>query len=157
VNASNEARAVAVCLAAVSAALAACTVAGATPRAVPAGTVSGCPHNVLPLTAPLTVYAPSVRRAALRFVATTLAQRSKNPKQLVGAKTLQVALVSRWLPSGWIKDECGKTVWERSVEVGVYFPAMDLPHNPIGRCNACDRLTLIASRTPEGWTVWGIY
>jgi hypothetical protein len=34
---------------------------------------------------------------------------------------------------------------------------MDLPHNPIGRCNACDRITLMASRTGKGWTVWGIY
>jgi hypothetical protein len=56
-----------------------------------------------------------------------------------------------------IKDECGTTVWERSVEVGVYFPAMDLPHNPIGRCNAYDRITLFPSRTSSGWTVWGIY
>jgi hypothetical protein len=157
VSASNMARPVAGCLAAVMAGIAACSVAAAAPRAVPAGTSNGCPHNVLPLTAPLIAYAPSIRRAALRFVATTLARKSKGPEQFVGARTLQVGLVSRWLPSGWIKDECGKTVWERSVEVGVYFPAMDLPHNPLGRCNACDRLTLIASRTRSGWSVWGVY
>jgi hypothetical protein len=153
VNASNVTRAVAICLAAVTAALAECAAAAAAPRAVPAGTFNGRPHDVLPLPGPLASYAPAVRKVVLNFVATTLAHESKKPNEFVGARTLQVALVSRWLPSGWIKDECGKTVWERSVEVGVYFPAMDLPHNPIGRCNACDRITLITSRTSSGWTV----
>ena len=150
-------RAAAVCVTAVTAAFASCTVAAATPGAVPAGTFNGCPRGALPLSAPLASYAPTVRKVVLRFVSTTLAHRSKTPNQLVGARTLQIALVSRWLPSGWIETECGKTVWERSVEVGVYFPAMDLPHDPIGHCNACDRLTLIASLTRSGWAVWGVY
>jgi len=156
-NASNVARAAAVHVAAMVVALAACTVAAAAPRAVPAGTFNGCPHGVLPLPSPLASYAPTVRKVVLRFVATTLAHKSNKPKEFVGARTLQVALVSRWFPSGWIRDECGKTVWERSVEAGVYFPAMDLPHNPIGHCNDCAHITLIASRTANGWTVWGIY
>lgn len=93
----------------------------------------------------------------LRFVATTLARRSKTPKQFVGARTTGVSFVRNWLPSGWIKNECGKTVWLRSIAVYVYFPAMDLPHNPIGHCNDCDHMVLITSRTRRGWTVWGIY
>lgn len=62
-----------------------------------------------------------------------------------------------WLPSGWIKSECGATVWERSLAVAVYLPALDLPHNPVGRCGDCDHLTFIASRVRDGWTVWGVY
>lgn len=156
-NASKMARAVAPYLATMVVALAACTVAVATPRAVPAGTFNGCPHAVWPLPGPLASYAPTVRVVVGRFVATTLAHRSKKPKEFVGARTTGVRLVSGWLPSGWIKAECGRTVWERSVAVSVYFPAMDLPHNPIGRCNDCDHITLITSRTSSGWTVWGIY
>jgi hypothetical protein len=29
--------------------------------------------------------------------------------------------------------------------VSVYFPAMDLPHNPIGHYNDCDQITFVAS------------
>lgn len=117
----------------------------------------GCPPGVLPLTRPLASYARPVRSAVLHFVATTFARSAKNPKQFVGARTTGVELVRNWLPSGWIRDECGRTVWERSIAVFVYFPAMDLPHNPIGHCNDCDHTTFIASRTATGWTVWGVY
>ena len=70
---------------------------------------------------------------------------------------MKVLLVRRWLPSDWIKQECGLTVWRRSVAVAVYFPRLDKPHNPIGHCNACAVLTFIAARTLGGWTVWARY
>jgi hypothetical protein len=144
-------------LAVASVALSVCAAAAAAPRGVPAGTFNGCPHNVLPLRRSAAAYAPTVRPAMLRFVATAFARRSKNPKQLIGARTTGVQLVRNWLPSGWIKNECGKQVWRRSLAVFVYFPAMDIPHNPIGHCNDCDHITFITSRTPTGWTVWGLY
>ena len=131
--------------------------ASASGRSVPFGTFSGCPPHVLPLPDSAAQYAPTVRKVVLRFVATTFALRSKTPKKLDGARTTGVLLVRHWLPSGWIKSECGRNVWERSIAVQVYFPALDLPHNPIGHCNDCARLIFIASRTSTGWTVWGEY
>jgi len=68
-----------------------------------------------------------------------------------------VTLVRDWLASGWIKEECGRIVWQRSVAVGVYFAAMDVPHNPIGHCNDCDHITFITARTSSAWRVWGSY
>jgi hypothetical protein len=131
--------------------------ASAAPQNVPAGTFYGCPHHVLPLPGSAASYASTVRAVVLRFVATTFARRSKTPKQLIGAQTTGVQLVRDWLPSGWIKSECGNAVWQRSIAVFVYFRAMDLPHNPIGHCNDCDHITFITSRTATGWTVWGLY
>jgi hypothetical protein len=126
-------------------------------KSVPAGTFSGCPRHVLPLPGSAASYAPTVRKVVLRFVATTFAPTSKRPKKLGGARTTGVLLVRHWFPSGWIKSECGRSVWERSIAVQVYFPALDLPHNPIGHCNDCARLMFVASRTSTGWTVWGEY
>jgi hypothetical protein len=123
----------------------------------PAGTFRGCPSSVLPLPGSAAAYAPVVRNVVLGFVHTGFAQMSRTPKKLVGASTGRVLLVRNWLPSGWIKTECGQIVWQNSIAVGVYFPAMDLPHNPIGHCNACDRITFLASETTRGWTVWGDY
>lgn len=154
---SNVARAVAVYPAAVAVALAASTVAAAAPASVPAGTLNGCPHDVLPLPGLLASYAPTVRRVVLRFVATTFARRSKTPQQLAAARIRQIILVRHWFPSGWIKSECGNAVWQNSVALDVYFPRLDKPHNPVGHCNACDHITFITSRTSGGWTVWGIY
>jgi hypothetical protein len=138
-------------------AISACATAKAAPQSVPTGTFNGCPRHVLPLPGSATSYTPAVRKVVLRFVTTTFARRSKTPKQLIGARTTGVQLVRHWLPSGWIKSECGKAVWDRSIAVFVYFPAMDLPHNPIGHCNDCDHITFITSRTPTDWTVWGLY
>ena len=137
--------------------IAACAAAAARPQSVPSGTFDGCPRHVLALPGSAASYAPAVRTVVLRFVSTTFARRSKTPKQLVSARATGVQLVRDWLPSGWIKRECGKVVWQRSLAVSVYFPALDLPHNPIGHCNDCDHIAFIASRTPMGWTVWGVY
>jgi len=136
---------------------AACAAALAAPRGVPAGTFTGCPHDVRPLPGPLPAYAPIVAKVVLAFVHTSFAHMSRTPKRLGGARTTAIFLVRRWLPSGWIKSECGLAVWRRSVAVLVYFPAIDLPHNPVGRCNDCDHIAFIASRTLGRWTVWGDY
>jgi hypothetical protein len=128
--------------------------AAAARAGVPAGTFHGCPAHVLPLP---TSYEPALDRIVLHFVHDPLAARSKDPSYVDGARVTGRILVRRWLPSGWIKDECGRLVWERSVAVSVYFPKLDLPHNPVGHCNECAVSLLIASWTARGWTVWGIY
>jgi hypothetical protein len=61
------------------------------------------------------------------------------------------------VPSGWIKSECGLAVWQRSLAVSVYFPAMDPPHNPIGHRDDCAHIIFLASKTILGWTDWGNY
>ncbi|HJX53437.1 MAG TPA: hypothetical protein VJ801_11790, partial [Polyangia bacterium] len=61
-----------------------------------------------------------------------------------------------WLPSGWIKTECGNGVWQRSVGVSVRFPAMEYP-NPKGPCNDCAHVTLLLGKTRHGWVTWGNY
>jgi hypothetical protein len=122
----------------------------------PPGTFNGCPHDALPLPAgPLSSYQREARIAALQFVRTSFVHISRTPRKLVGARTTGVFLVRHWLPSGWIKTECGIGAWRRSVGVNVYFPKMDLPRNPVGRCNDCARITFLASRTLGGWTIWG--
>jgi hypothetical protein len=60
------------------------------------------------------------------------------------------------LPSGWIREECGKRVWLRSVAVGVGFPAMEYP-NPVGPCNSCAHVVLLLGKTRGGWVTWGNY
>jgi len=136
----------------------ACGAALATTPGVPPGTFSGCPRDTRPLPAhPLTAYAPAVRSAALQFVRTSFTHISQKPAELAGARTTSTFLVTKWLPSGWIKSECGVALWRRSVGVNVYFPAMDLPHNPIGHCNACAHIVFLAAPTRGGWTVWGDY
>jgi hypothetical protein len=148
-----------VCAVFVTTALAAVAATTLTARAgVPSGTFSGCPHNVRPLPArPLSSYAPAVRKAVQQFVRTSFVHISRTPAKLVGARTTTAFLVTNWLPSGWIKSECGSRVWQRSVGVGVYFPAMDPAHNPVGHCNDCARIIFLTSRTLGGWTVWGDY
>jgi hypothetical protein len=74
---------------------------------------------------------------------------------IAGARARRVLLVRNWLPSGWVKHECGLAVWQRSVVVAVYYPAMDPPRNPIGHCDACATIEFLVSRTRRGWLVWG--
>jgi hypothetical protein len=125
---------------------------------VPVGTFAGCPRDVRPLSSPLASYEPAVKRAVLAFVQTGFLKYAKSPpSELVGARAVKVLLVRHWLPSGWIKQECGLLVWQRSVAVDVYFPRLDKPHNPVGHCNACASLVFITARTPTGWTVWARY
>lgn len=141
--------------------VAACTTATASfAGSRPPGTFNGCPRGTLPLTEPATGYAPTVDTVVLRFIHTSYLRetRSHEPKaKLARAKITGVILVRHWLPSGWIKSECGQVVWLRSLAVTIYFPAMNPPHNPVGSCNACAHVVLLTSRTRRGWTVWGIY
>jgi hypothetical protein len=48
-------------------------------------------------------------------------------------------------------------VWSRSIAAHVYFPELDLPHNPVGRYNDRDRVTYLISKTANGWIVWRNY
>jgi hypothetical protein len=122
--------------------------------AVPAGTIHGCPHGVRPLPA---AYAAPVSHATLAYVHDLAVHGSHPAGWYAGARVTGVLLVRHWFPSGWVKDECGRTVWLRSAGASVYFPAQDMPHNPVGRCNACARIVFLVSLTARGWTVWGTY
>jgi hypothetical protein len=124
----------------------------------PFGTFNGCPRETQPLPERVAAFERPLRGTVLRFVHTAFPRISKaRAEQLVGARVRAIILVRHWLPSGWIKSECGLTVWRNSVAVDVYFPRMDRPHNPIGHCNACAHLTFLAALTRGGWTVWGDY
>jgi hypothetical protein len=122
----------------------------------PVGTFNGCPVGLKPLS---TTYKPAARHAAIVFLATTYVKWNKERHwglRLAGARVGDPFPVRRWLPSGWIKTECGNQVWRRSVGVGVRFPAM-LYRNPKGPCNACAHVTLLLGETPRGWVTWGNY
>ena len=56
--------------------------------------------------------------------------------------------VRDWLPSGRIKRECGRVVWERSVVVDFDLPAM-------GPCEACAHVVFLLGKTRRGWITWG--
>lgn len=106
-------------------------------------------------------YAPAVNKAVKRFLSGPYLQMARShpgwSTKVKGAEVETVAFVPNWLPGGWIKSECGTLVWSRSVAAGVYFPELDLPHNPVGRCNDCDHVTYLLSKTADGWVVWGNY
>jgi hypothetical protein len=151
-------RAFASVVAVVAAVGVACGAALATPSGVPPGTFSGCPRDTRPLPLqPLATYAPAVRSAVLQFVRTSFTHISHTPAKLAGARTTDAFLVTKWVPSGWIKSECSVALWRRSVGVNVYFPAMDPAHNPVGHCNDCAHIVFLAAQTRGGWTVWGDY
>lgn len=134
------------------------TAAPARTAGPPPGTFSGCPHDTRPLPRRLSASVRTVRSAVEQFVRTSLWKVASAPaSELVGARVGDVVRVSDWLPSGWIRSECGRAVWRDSVAVGVYVPRLDKPHNPVGHCNACAHVTLLAARTAGGWTVWGDY
>jgi hypothetical protein len=77
--------------------------------------------------------------------------------KLDGARANRVLRVSAWLPSGWIKTECGLLVWKRSLAVGVFFPAMSPAHNPVGRRASCASITYLIAKLLGEWVVWGNY
>ncbi len=139
---------------AVAAALAATLVAAATASATPPpGTLAGCPSGVVSL--PPTTR--GVVSAVQQFVRTTLPKLTPHPADLAGARVQSIVRVTRWKPSGWIKTECGVRLWRDSLAVGVYFPKVDKPHNPVGRCNACAHIVVLLAHTRAGWIVWGRY
>ena len=137
------------------AALALCA-AGTSAAGKPAGTFTGCPSGLVAVPAG---YAAQARHAATVFLTTTYAawNRERHWKlRLAGAEVGTPLRVTQWLPSGWIKSECGTTVWSRSVAVPIRFPAMEYP-NPKGPCNACAHVTFLLGRTAARWVVWGNY
>ena len=149
-------RAARVFLASVMVATMACSVALGATGGKPVGTFDGCPTALQPVP---TAYKTTARHAATIFLTTTYAKWDRERHwaiRLAGAQVGQPFLVQHWLPSGWIKSECGTNVWQRSVGVHVTFPAMEYP-NPKGPCNACSHVTLILGKSQYGWTTWGNY
>jgi hypothetical protein len=114
----------------------------------PAGTFAGCPAGLRPVPANYLAATPPV---AVRF-----AKAHAQGTRTRGAHATLVLRVPHWFPSGWIKTECGLTVWQRSVAVNVEFPAMEYP-NPKGPCDACAHLVYLLGYTAHGWKVWGNY
>jgi hypothetical protein len=128
--------------------------AGAFGRTI--GTFNGCPHGLQAL--PLT-WRHEAATEAMTFLTTTYAAWNRQRHwalRMAGAQGGAPFLVRRWLPSGWIKRECGRTVWARSVGVTFIFPAMEYP-NPKGPCNACAHVTLLLGKTRSAWVSWGNY
>jgi hypothetical protein len=120
------------------------------------GTFNGCPRGLKAL--PVT-WRVQARAEAREFLTTTYAAWNRERHwglRLAGAQEGAPFLVRHWLPSGWIKSECGQTVWARSVGVTFVFPAMEYP-NPKGPCNACAHVTLLLGKTPTRWVTWGNY
>jgi hypothetical protein len=122
--------------------------------ATPVGTFAGCPLGVEPLLGTVASYASAARSTALSFVHS---HASRLKLKDAGARANRVLRVTGWLPSGWIKTECGSIVWERSLAVGVFFPAMNPAHNPVGPCASCASVTYLISKLRRGWVVWGNY
>jgi hypothetical protein len=134
----------------------ACGSALAATHGKPVGTFNGCPVGLQPLSAS---YKPAARHAAIVFLTNTYAKWNKERHwgmRLAGARVGNPFQVRHWLPSGWIKTECGNHVSQRSVGVDVRFPAMEYP-NPKGPCNACAHVTLLLGKTHHGWVTWGNY
>ena len=144
---------IAVALAVLAVAVLAARAGTARPSGPPPGTFAGCPHRVRPLPTSLA----GLPRAVIAFVHSRFLRIEPHHGDVTGARVVTVFRVSKWLPSGWIKSECGLNVWRRSAGVDVYFPKLDKPHNPVGHCNACASLVFIASLTSGGWTIWGDY
>ena len=122
----------------------------------PVGTFSGCPRGLQAL--PLT-WRHEAATGAMTFLTTTYATWNRERHwglRMAGAQEGAPFLVRRWLPSGWIKSECGQTVWARSVGVTFVFPAMEYPY-PKGPCNACAHVTLLLGKTRNAWVTWGNY
>jgi hypothetical protein len=134
----------------------ACAAALAGTDGKPVGTFNGCPVGLQPLS---TTYKPAARHAATVFLTTTYAMWNKERHwgmRMAGAQVGEPFFVRHWLPSGWIKAECGNKVWRRSLGVNVGFPAMEYP-NPLGPCNDCAHVTLLLGKTQRGWVTWGNY
>jgi hypothetical protein len=122
----------------------------------PPGTFAGCPTG---LQSPPPNYAATARHAAGLFLTTTYTQWNRQHHwgiKLEGAQVGAPVRTQKWLPSGWIKSECGVAAWQRSVAVPIRFPAMEYP-NPKGPCDACAHTTFLLGDTAHGWKVWGSY
>lgn len=125
----------------------------------PAGTFHGCPSGLVALPTNAARWRTEARQAAQHFLRTTYARWDRQHHwrlRLRGATAGRPFLASRWLPSGWIKTECGSTTRERSVVVPIGLPAMRYP-NPVGPCADCASLRLLLGLTRHGWTAWGQY
>jgi hypothetical protein len=134
-----------------------CSAAFASVNGKPAaGTFNGCPAQLQSLGA-RAQWQPAARHSAMTFLKTTYTRWNKARHwglRLAGAKEGTPFLVRHWLPSGWIRNECGAMVWHRSVGVTFGLPAMEYA-NPKGPCGDCASVTLLLGKTRGGWTIWG--
>lgn len=122
----------------------------------PVGTFSGCPRDIRTLPRLTPPVKAALSSAVFQFLRVEFPKiTGASAAQYAGGRVTMIIPVRHWLPSGWIKRECGIDVWRNSVAVAVYFPRLDKPHNPVGYCNDCAHLTFLAARTLGGWTIWG--
>jgi hypothetical protein len=85
------------------------------------------------------------------FLTTTFARWNRQRHwgiKLAGAQERMLLPVRKWFPSGWVKRECGRAVWERSVVVDFDLPAM-------GPCESCAHVVFLLGKTRRGWITWG--
>jgi hypothetical protein len=117
----------------------------------PTGTFRGCPVGLEPLPTDATRWQPGARAAAHVFLTTTFARWNRQRHwrmKLAGAQERMLLPVRKWIPSGWVKRECGRTVWDRSVMVDFDLPAM-------GPCESCAHVVFLLGKTRRGWITWG--
>lgn len=125
----------------------------------PAGTFHGCPDGLVALPASASLWRAQARQAGLHFLRTTYARWDRQRHwrlRLRGATAGRPFLASRWLPSGWIKTECGSTTRGRAVVLPIDLPAMRYP-NPVAPCGDCAGVRLLLGLTRHGWMAWGQY
>ena len=117
----------------------------------PPGTFNGCPRGLQPLPAAAGAWQPQARAAATVFLRTTYARWNRERhwhEKLAGAIFRKALPVRRWVMGAWVKSECGRNVWARSVMVDFDLPAM-------GPCESCAKVVLLLGKTHRGWIAWG--
>ena len=85
------------------------------------------------------------------FLRTTYARWNRERhwhEKLAGAVFRKALPVRLWVQGAWVRRECGRSVWERSVMVEFDLPAM-------GPCESCAKVVLLLGETRRGWTAWG--
>lgn len=137
-----------------SALAAVCSALAASTAPVP-GTFDGCPHGLLPLPSLSATDDAAIRHASTSFMRTTYAKLNSQRHwklQLASFQLGRAFLIRTWLPTGWIKQECSRAVWEKSAGVGVALPEM---RRADPACADCAHIVLILGKHKSGWAVWG--
>ena len=117
----------------------------------PQGTFNGCPAAFDPLPAAGDAWKPQAAEAARVFLRTSYARWNRERQwheKLAGAVIRRVLPVRAWIMGAWVKSECGRSVWARSIMVDFDLPAM-------GPCESCAKVVLLLGKTRRGWTAWG--
>jgi hypothetical protein len=85
------------------------------------------------------------------FLTTTYARWNRERQwheKLAGPVFRKVLPVRTWVVGAWVKSECGRSVWARSVMVDFDLPAM-------GPCESCAKVVFLLGKTYRGWITWG--